>query len=199
MEKLKLEIAALSQNVTQAQSYAVVMREIDGMRRLPIIIGIPEAQAIAVALEGVSTTRPLTHDLFKNFCTEFDIKVTEIVINDLIEGVFHSKLICEQNGNVLSIDSRTSDALALSVRFDCPIYTYEFILDRAGIIFETDQEETGSATVPNKPAKSNKPSKATNYKAHNLTKLNALLEDAIKAEDYEAAARLRDEIESREK
>lgn len=199
MEKLKLEIAALSQNVTQAQSYAVVMREIDGMRRLPIIIGIPEAQAIAVALEGVATTRPLTHDLFKNFCTEFDIKVTEIVINDLIEGVFHSKLICEQNGTVLSIDSRTSDALALSVRFDCPIYTYEFILDQAGIIFETDQKATGSATVPNKPEPSNKPAKATNYKAHNLQKLNALLADAIKAEDYEAAARLRDEIESRGK
>lgn len=193
MEKLELEIVALSNSVTQSQSYAVVLRESAGPRRLPIVIGEPEAQAIAVAVENLKPSRPLTHDLLKNVCDELEVRLHEVIISDLIEGIFHAKLMCEQNGNLFEIDSRTSDALALAVRFKCPIYTYEFILDKAGIVLEGEEERPVMREAPPQRA-----GKKANFKSHNLQKLHSMLEDAIKKEDYEMAARVRDEISKRE-
>lgn len=189
MDKLELEIAALSHSVTQSQSYAVVLKEVTGRRRLPIVIGIPEAQAIAVALEKMKPTRPLTHDLMKNLCKEFEIQLKEVIISDLIDGIFHAKLICQQEGDVLEIDSRTSDALALAVRFNCPIFTYEYILDSAGIILEGEETQTIETKEESTPK--------NNYNQHSLSKLETMLNDSIKQEDYEAAARIRDEIDRR--
>jgi len=145
MEKIKLEIAGLSYSQTQSGAYALVLSESIGKRRLPIIIGGFEAQAIAIELEKMTPSRPLTHDLFKNFAELFKINLTEIIIYNLVEGIFFAKLICEHNGEEVEIDSRTSDAIALSVRFECPIYTYEFVLSSAGIILDDEgDEETDS-------------------------------------------------------
>ena len=140
MKKIELEIVALSHSITQTHSYAVVLGEVNGLRRLPIVIGGFEAQAIAVALEKMQPSRPLTHDLMKNFMTALAIDLHEIIICDLQEGIFYSKLVCSSENDTVEIDSRTSDALALAVRFGCPIYTYENILDSAGILME---ETTG--------------------------------------------------------
>ena len=157
MKKIELEIVALSHSITQTHSYAVVLGEVNGLRRLPIVIGGFEAQAIAVALEKMQPSRPLTHDLMKNFMTAFNIDLIEVIISDLQEGIFFSKLVCSSENDTIEIDSRTSDALALSVRFGCPVYTYEHILESAGILMEeptpgkkkkaatvTTQEEPGS-------------------------------------------------------
>ena len=136
MKKIELEIVALSHSITQTHSYAVVLGEISGLRRLPIVIGGFEAQAIAVALERMQPSRPLTHDLMKNFMNSFNVELQEIVISDLQEGIFYSKLVCSSEHDTVEIDSRTSDALALAVRFGCPIYTYEHILESAGILMD---------------------------------------------------------------
>ena len=140
MEKIKLDIVALSHSVTQSHNYAVVLGEEDGKRRLPIVIGGFEAQAIAVAMEKMSPNRPLTHDLFRNTLESFDIKLVEIVINNLLDGIFYAQLICEKNGEKFEIDSRTSDAIALATRFKAPIFTFENILDKAGIILKIKDE-----------------------------------------------------------
>jgi len=197
MDKIELEIAALSQSVTQSKSYAVVLKEIGGRRRLPIVIGVPEAQAIALALEDMKPSRPLTHDLIKNICDSFSIQLKEIVISELLDGIFHSKLICHQDGNLLEVDSRTSDALALAARFKCPIFTYEQILDSAGIILESEAASNIPADIEpvKKPVAQVSP--ANDYSNHSPSKLNALLQDALKKEDYEMAARIRDELERR--
>src|SRR5215218_4467067 len=145
MRKIELEIVALSHSITQTHSYAVVMGEVNGLRRLPIVIGGFEAQAIAVALEKMQPSRPLTHDLMKNFMSAFNVDLTEIIISDLQEGIFYSKLVCVSEHDTVEIDSRTSDALALAVRFGCPIYTYENILESAGILMEdTGKKKKGS-------------------------------------------------------
>ena len=145
MRKIELEIVALSHSITQTHSYAVVMGEVNGLRRLPIVIGGFEAQAIAVALEKMQPSRPLTHDLMKNFMSAFNVDLIEIIISDLQEGIFYSKLVCVSEHDTVEIDSRTSDALALAVRFGCPIYTYETILDSAGILMEdTAKKKKGS-------------------------------------------------------
>jgi len=195
MKKIELEIIALSHSITQSQSYAVVLGEKPGNRRLPIVIGGFEAQAIAVAIENMSISRPLTHDLIKNICGEFDVSLKEVLINNLKDGIFFSKLICESNGKVIEIDSRTSDALALAVRFGCPVYTYEFIMEQAGIILEEFDKKEGieleDAPAQSKVAKSDK--KLT------LAELQAMLDDALNKENYEEAARLRDEIDKRTK
>src|ERR1700709_381589 len=136
MKKIELEIVALSHSITQTHSYAVVLGEVNGLRRLPIVIGGFEAQAIAVALEKMHPSRPLTHDLMKNFMSAFTIDLQEIIICDLQEGIFYSKLVCVSEHDTVEIDSRTSDALALAVRFGCPIYTYENIIESAGILME---------------------------------------------------------------
>ena len=133
MEKIELYIVTLTHSVTQSSNYAVVMGEVDGNRRLPIVIGGFEAQAIAVAMEGMVPSRPLTHDLLKNTLDTFEIEVTEILINNLVEGVFHARIVCMQHGREFEIDSRTSDAIAMAVRYGCPIFTYDFILDAAGV------------------------------------------------------------------
>src|ERR1700760_4821831 len=149
MKKIELEIVALSHSITQTHSYAVVLGEINGLRRLPIVIGGFEAQAIAVALEKMHPSRPLTHDLMRNMFDSFDIDLKEIVINNLKDGIFYAQLLCQRGKDVVEIDSRTSDALALAVRFGCPIYTYEFILDSAGILMEDSSSK--KKKTPSKP------------------------------------------------
>ena len=138
MEKIKLSIVAITHSVSSANNYAIILNEDFGSRRLPVIIGNFEAQAIAVAVENLNPNRPLTHDLFKNTLVEFNIKIEEVIINDLVEGIFFAQMICNQDGNISIIDSRTSDAIAMAVRFNAPIYTYEFILDAAGLQVENE-------------------------------------------------------------
>ena len=136
MKKIELDIVALSHSVTQSHNYAVVLGEQSGSRRLPIVIGGFEAQAIAVAMERMTPNRPLTHDLFKNTLETFNVDLKEVIINNLLDGIFYARLICLRDGETIEIDSRTSDALAMAVRFQCPIYTYDFILDAAGVVLE---------------------------------------------------------------
>ncbi|MCY7291277.1 MAG: bifunctional nuclease family protein [Ferruginibacter sp.] len=194
MKKIELEIVALSHSITQTQSYAVVLGEINGLRRLPIVIGGFEAQAIAVALERMSPSRPLTHDLMKNFMLAFNVELHEIVINDLQEGIFYSKLICSSENDTVEIDSRTSDALALAVRFGCPIYTYDNILDQAGVMMdeELNPKQEISANVPVSTT-----SKNQSLKAMSLDELNILLTEVLESEDYIRAIAIGDEIKSR--
>ncbi len=191
MDKIRLDIVALSHSVTQSHNYAVVLGEQDGNRRLPIVIGGFEAQAIAVAMEKMSPNRPLTHDLFMNSLTAFNITLREIVINNLLDGIFYAQLICECNGEVIPIDSRTSDAIAMAVRFECPIYTHEFIMDTAGVVLDEASEEEGQETTQKQ-----KPKKK-NLSEYSKKALENMLEDVLAAEDYEKAAKIRDEINNR--
>lgn len=193
MKKIELEIVALSHSITQTHSYAVVLGEMNGLRRLPIVIGGFEAQAIAVALEKMQPSRPLTHDLMKNFMNAFNVELHEVVISDLNDGIFYAKLICTDKKETLEIDSRTSDALALAVRFGCPIYTYESILEQAGISMEEPEgkgerktQETGSESEENLSSLS-------------LEELNQLLKEVLEHEDYIRAISIRDEINSRKR
>ena len=200
MEKISLDIVGLSYSQTQTGAYALVLKETEGKRRLPIIIGGFEAQSIAIELEGMTPSRPLTHDLFKSFAESYKIRITEVIIYNLLEGIFYAKLICDKEGTNMEIDARTSDAIALAVRFQCPIFTYEHILANAGVILDdklTEKEE--SQEVKTKPAAAEKSGKKSKkgLTGHNLKKLNELLEAAIKNENYEEASRIRDEINSR--
>jgi hypothetical protein len=193
MKKLELDIVALSHSITQSHNYAVVLGEQDGRRRLPIVIGGFEAQAIAVAMEHMTPSRPLTHDLMRNAFETFNIDLKEVVINDLQDGIFYARLICILNGDIVEIDSRTSDALAMAVRFECPIYTYEFILEAAGVILE-DGEEPEAETNPTRK----KEKKESSLKSYSLGDLEEMLSEVIGREDYEKAARIRDEMTRRE-
>ena len=193
MKKIELEIVALSHSITQTHSYAVVLGEINGLRRLPIVIGGFEAQAIAVALERMNPSRPLTHDLMKNFMMAFNVELHEIVINDLQEGIFYSKLVCSSANDTVEIDSRTSDALALAVRFGCPIYTYDNILDQAGVLMEDDQKKTSTGAVTSETGGND------NLQSMTLDELNSLLTEVLEHEDYIKAIAIRDEIKSRGK
>jgi len=189
-----LDIVGLSYSQTQSGAYALVLGEQEGKRRLPIIIGGFEAQAIAIELEDMTPSRPLTHDLFKSFADSFEIKINEVIIFNLIEGIFHAKLRCEKDGKQLEIDTRTSDAVALAVRFKCPIYTYEFILKEAGITIEDEESSPSSGSTKSKSgAKKEKKGIAS----MNISDLNEKLQHAIDTENYEEASRLRDEIEKR--
>jgi bifunctional DNase/RNase len=190
MKKIELEIVALSHSITQTHSYAVVLGEIKGLRRLPIVIGGFEAQAIAVALERMTPSRPLTHDLMKNFMLAFNVELHEIVINDLQEGIFYAKLVCSSANDTVEIDSRTSDALALAVRFGCPIYTYDNILDHAGVLMEDDQKKSGGGITSESGSKDD-------LHSMNLEELNKLLNEVLEHEDYIKAIAIRDEIKSR--
>ena len=198
MEKIALEIIALSQNVSQTHSYAIVLGEVGGSRRLPIVIGGFEAQAIAVALEKMTPSRPLTHDLMKNIFNSFDIELEEVLIDNLQEGVFFSKLICQRNGQSVEIDSRTSDAIALAVRFGCPIYSYEFILEQAGIVMEekaTPTEEAGKKAAGTSKGKTT--SKKEDLSSLSMEELNEKLQGYLDHEAYEKAAAVRDELQKR--
>jgi uncharacterized protein len=196
MKKIELEIVALSHSITQTHSYAVVLGEINGLRRLPIVIGGFEAQAIAVALERMNPSRPLTHDLMKNFMMAFSVDLHEVVINDLQEGIFYSKLVCSSENDTVEIDSRTSDALALAVRFGCPIFTYENILESAGILMENDEKKKASSPSQ-QPVTTD--SSREDLKSLSLQELNTLLNDVLEQEDYIKAIAIRDEINNRKK
>ena len=192
MKKIELEIVALSHSITQTHSYAVVLGEVNGVRRLPIVIGGFEAQAIAVALERMQPSRPLTHDLMKNFMLAFEVDLQEIIINDLQEGIFYSKLVCLTEADTVEIDSRTSDALALAVRFGCSIYTYEHILENAGIMMED---------TPGKKKKSTEteqvPTGNDDYKNMTIEELQSMLEEVVEQEDYIKAIAIKKEIDRR--
>ncbi len=188
MEKIEIKIVGLSYSQTQSGAYALVLAEKDGKRRLPIIIGGFEAQSIAIELENMKPSRPLTHDLFKSFADSFKIKIVEIVIYNLIEGVFYSKIVCEQNGNKIEIDARTSDAIAIGIRAKCPVYTFENILSSAGIQLENESIETADEEfIENKDEK----------EEVSIEELEKQLQDAIDNEEYERASELRDEIKKR--
>lgn len=200
MKKIELEIVALSHSITQTHSYAVVLGEVNGLRRLPIVIGGFEAQAIAVALEKMHPSRPLTHDLMKNFMSAFTIDLQEIIICDLQEGIFYSKLVCVSEHDTVEIDSRTSDALALAVRFGCPIYTYEHILDSAGILMEdSSSKKKKSGTTTTTTTTTTDSASREDLAALSLEELNTLLGEVLEQEDYIRAIAIRDEINSRRK
>jgi bifunctional DNase/RNase len=195
MKRIELEIVALSHSITQTHSYAVVLGEVNGLRRIPIVIGGFEAQAIAVALERMNPSRPLTHDLMKNFMLAFNVELHEVVINDLQEGIFYSQLICSSANDTVEIDSRTSDALALAVRFGCPIYTYDNILDQAGVLMEDDGKKKKEINTPITSEQGG----SDDLKSMSLDDLNTLLNEVLEQEDYIKAIAIRDEIKSRGK
>lgn len=194
MDKVKLEIVGLSYSQTQSGAYALVLAEAGGKRRLPIIIGGFEAQAIAIELEKMVPTRPLTHDLFKNFAQAFSIQVKEIVIYNLVEGIFYSKLICEKDGMVTEIDARTSDAIAIGVRFNCPVYTFENILASAGILLDDESLEQEDFGIDEDDAEE---TGTPSWKSMSVAELESQLNDAIANENYELASKIRDEINRR--
>jgi uncharacterized protein len=198
LKKIKLEILSSSQS--QSGSFALVLGEKEGNRRLPIIIGMFEAQAIAIEIEKIIPNRPMTHDLFKSFGNMFHFHVDEIVISDLKEGVFFAKIVCSDGLKKNEIDARPSDAIAIGLRFDAVIYTYETILAEAGIVLTDEEEEEEKTEVKAEPksrAKKESPKKGEDYKNLSLDKLNDLLKDAIDKEDYEKAAKIRDELGKR--
>jgi uncharacterized protein len=196
MKRIELEIIALSHTVSQSHNYAVILQERHGSRRLPIVIGGFEAQAIAVAMERMSPNRPLTHDLFKSTLDTFDIDLREIVISNLLDGIFFAKLVCMRGGEASDIDSRTSDALAMAVRFACPIYTYEFILEAAGIEMEED-EGSGDTKPRRRKEKSTMEPTQEGLGSYSEDELSRHLEAALREEKYELAAQIRDEIKKR--
>lgn len=193
MKKIKLEIIALSHSITHSHNYAIFLGETGGTKRLPIVIGGFEAQSIAVALENMVPSRPLTHDLFKNTLQSFNIDLKEIIINQLIEGVFYSKLVFLYDGKEYQIDSRTSDAIAMAVRYQAPIFTYESIMEIAGV--EMDETLLGPAAP--KKATVSRETKSKPISEMNDSALRAMLDKALEREDYEMAAQIRDEMQKR--
>jgi bifunctional DNase/RNase len=194
-EKIQLEILGLSSSQSQSGSFALVLGEVAGNRRLPIIIGMFEAQAIAIEIEKITPNRPMTHDLFKSFAHNFDFEINEIIISDLKEGVFFAKIACTRAGETVEIDSRPSDAIAIGLRFGVSIFTNESIMTEAGIVL-TDEAEEEATTSPEPAAKKEK-AKPKDLGDLSSDKLKELLDDALKAEDYERAAKIRDEINRR--
>lgn len=199
MKKIKLEILGLSSSQSQTGSFALVLGETEGNRRLPIIIGMFEAQAIAIEIEKIIPNRPMTHDLFKSFASSFNFHVEEIVISDLKEGVFFAKIVCTDGLKKHDIDARPSDAIAIGLRFDAPIYTHENILAEAGIVLtdEEDEEEKVSPRPESKVRVKKEKKMGDDFKNYSMDKLNELLKDAIEKEDYERAAKIRDELSKR--
>lgn len=193
MKKIELDIVSLAHSVSQSNNYTIVLGEAEGIRRLPVVIGTFEAQAIAVAMERMTPNRPLTHDLFKNTLELFDIEIQEVIIDKLIDGIFYSQLICSQNGQTLEIDSRTSDALAMAVRYNCPIYTYESILSQAGVTLQ----ETGNPRQA-RERKATRKKKPSSLRARSTKELEDMLDRVLSNEDYEQAAKIRDELNRRE-
>ena len=208
MSLVKLTIKGISYSQTQNGAYALILNEVDGERKLPIVIGAFEAQSIAIALEKeIKPPRPLTHDLFKSFADRFDIVVKQVIIHKLVDGVFYSSIICERDKIEEIIDARTSDAIALALRFQAPIFTYKNILDKAGIYLNANPadlenpnpEDDGVLSTPETFGLENDSANSENsYKKFSLSELHDLLEGAVQDEDYEKAARIRDEISKRE-
>jgi uncharacterized protein len=204
MSLVKLTIKGISYSQTQNGAYALILNEVDGERKLPIVIGAFEAQSIAIALEKeIKPPRPLTHDLFKNFADRFDIVVKQVIIHKLVDGVFFSSIICERDRIEEIIDARTSDAIALALRFSAPIFTYKNILDKAGIYLKInpEPEEHGEEQedVLSEPQMfTSEPVSGEGYTQYSLQELHDLLEGAVQNEDYEKAAKIRDEISKRE-
>ena len=196
MQKIRLNILGLSVSQTQSGAYALVLAEEEGERRIPIIIGPVEAQAIAIQLEGLKPPRPLTHDLIKNMALAFDIALLEVTIYKLEEGIFYSELLCEMNGKEIRIDSRTSDAVALALRFRSPIYTSEEILQKAGIVLESDDENSPVRSMIDEDELE---TSGSSYAQYSTNDLQELLNEAIEDEDYEKASIIRDELNKREK
>lgn len=202
-----MEILGLSSSQSQSGSFALVLGEKAGKRRLPIIIGMFEAQAIAIEIEKIIPNRPMTHDLFKSFAGSFNYSIKEIVISDLKEGVFFAKIVCENDNEFIEIDSRPSDAIAIGLRFNAPIYTYETILAEAGIELSEEEEGGPEGEEVDKELEKIKPKKekhlpippqsSEKLKDNTMSKLKEMLEKAIEQEDYEKAAKIRDEINKR--
>jgi bifunctional DNase/RNase len=196
MKKIKLDIVGLSYSQTQSGAYALVLGEVNGRRRLPIIIGSFEAQAIAIEIEKMTPSRPLTHDLFKSFALAYHINVQEIIIYNLVDGIFYAKLICSDGKKMAEIDARTSDAIAMAVRFDCPIYTHEFILSTAGIVIEGNDFvylENLTEATEEKPSNTG----TASYTSLSIDELKTKLQEALTEEAYEKAAKIRDELNKR--
>ena len=203
MNKVKLNVLGISYSQTQTGAYALVLAEENGKRRIPIIVGGFEAQAIAIQLEGLKPPRPLTHDLFLSFARTFNIDLLEVTVYKLEEGVFHSKLTCDDGQKIIEIDARTSDAIALALRFKCPIYTSEDILRKAGIILDFEKEAAVTASNKSESTSENIDIQNTSFidelKNNNLEELKELLDETIKNEDYEKASLIRDELKRRKK
>ncbi|MDB5261075.1 MAG: hypothetical protein JWQ14_356 [Adhaeribacter sp.] len=199
MKKIQLEILGLSSSQSQTGSFALVLGEKDGNRRLPIIIGMFEAQSIAIQIEKISPNRPLTHDLFKSFAQHLQVNVLEVLISDLKEGVFYSKIVCSDGDRHFDLDARPSDAIAIGLRFGVPIYTVESVLSEAGIILsdleEDDDEENDEIEAT--PGSTISAEAKSNLKDVSVDELNKLLDDALEKEDYERAAKIRDELNKR--
>jgi bifunctional DNase/RNase len=191
MDKIRLEIVGMSYSQSQSGAYALILGEVKGNRRLPIIIGGFEAQAIAVELEKMKPTRPLTHDLFKSFADAYLVQLKEVIIDQFKQGVFHAKLVCVQNNIENLIDSRTSDAVALAIRFKCPIFTYEKIMAEAGMLM--DENASSASEIIG----SGEETEAATFEEHTLSELEEMLEKAVEQEDYEKASLIRDEISKR--
>ena len=201
MSKIKLNVLGISYSQTQSGAYALVLTEENGERRIPIIVGGFEAQSIAIQLEGLKPPRPLTHDLFMNFAASYKINLLEVNIYKLEEGVFYSKLYCDDGSKQVSIDTRTSDAIALALRFKCPIYTTEEIMERAGIVLDFGKESTKSDLAQDTTVTETTPSAAAGntaeYEDFTTQELNEMLKEAIGQEDYEKASIIRDELSKR--
>ena len=192
MDKVELKFLRITYSHTHAGAYALILAESYGDRRLPIIIGGVEAQAIAIQVENIKPARPLTHDLFKNVADTLGFNLKEVIISDLVEGIFHAKLVVEQNTLEVEIDARSSDAIALALRFDCPIFTFERILSTAGLKVEEGEEEEEKGSEPRKGKEKRTLGNASREDLHSM------LEEALDNEDYERASSLRDEIKKRE-
>jgi len=197
MNKIKLNVLGISYSQTQTGAYALVLTEEQGERRIPIIIGGFEAQSIAIQLEGLKPPRPLTHDLFHNFASTFNITIREVTIYKLEEGVFYSKLICNNGGEDVTIDARTSDAIALALRFKCSIYTTEEILSKSGIVIDLEQEKGKGASADPSATSSSSTTQTSQYKDMETEELEDLLDEAVNNEEYEKASLIRDEIKRR--
>ncbi len=194
MKKVKLEIVGMSYSQSQSGAYALILGIPGQKKRLPIIIGSNEAQSIAIEIEKMKPSRPLTHDLFANFASHFKITIKEVIINKFEEGIFYSKLICKHDGNLSEIDSRTSDAVALSLRFKCPIYTYQSIIDDAGIMLEDDPLGTDPEAKGVEPKE-----KESDFSKYQTEELEDMIKTAVENENYEEASKIRDELKIRKK
>ena len=198
MNLVQLLINGISYSQTQNGAYALILSELEGERKLPIVIGTNEAQSIAIAIEKeIKPPRPLTHDLFKNFCVRFDIKIKQVIIHKLVDGVFYSSVICESDGIEEILDSRSSDAIALAIRFEAPIYTYENILEKAGVIIKVEKEIDERSLLKELFSDENSEVASSELKEKTTKELEELLKIAIQNENYESAAKIRDEISNR--